>query len=83
METNLNPNVKTTIILEKNLLEEIDKYNPFKTRKEFLNKACITYLQNLRKKIIDDELAKACAEAAAEDEGVDEEWEPITLEAWK
>ena len=83
MKTNPNPNVKTTIILEKNLLEEIDQYNPFQTRKEFLNKACRTYLQKLRKKFIDDELAKACAEAAAEDAGVNEEWEPITLETWK
>jgi hypothetical protein len=83
METHPNPTVKTTIILDKNLLEEIDHYNPFPTRKDFLNEACKTYLQQLRKKLIDEELAQACADAADEDAIVDEEWESINLESWK
>jgi hypothetical protein len=75
--------IKTTILFEKGLLEEIDKFNPFQTRKAFLGEACKRYLNQLRQKTIDDKLAKACAEAEAEDRSVNKEWEPITLEDWK
>jgi len=75
--------VKTTILFEKGLLEEIDKFNPFQTRKAFLGEACKMYLNQLRQKTIDDKLAKACVDAEAEDRSVNEEWEPITLEDWK
>jgi hypothetical protein len=37
----------------------------------------------LRRRVIDDKLAKACTEAEAEDLSVNEEWETITLEGWK
>ena len=75
--------VKTTVLFEKSLLKEIDKFNPFQTRKAFLGEACKLYLKRLRHKTIDDQLAKACAESEAEDLAVNEEWEPITLEDWK
>jgi len=83
MSPQIRQTVKTTVILEKNLLEEIDRHNPFPTRKEFLDRACKDYLQNLRRRLIDDELAVACSEAAHEDSAIDEEWEPVTLETWK
>jgi hypothetical protein len=71
--------VKTTVLLEKGLLDEIDQYNPFPTRKDFLNKACKTYLHKLKRRAINDQLATDCAEAADEDAAVNEEWEPITF----
>jgi hypothetical protein len=78
-----NPKVKTTVLFEKSLLMEIDTFNPFKTRKDFLDQACKIYLKELRRRVIDDKLAKACTEAEAEDLSVNEEWETITLEGWK
>jgi len=78
-----NTKVKTTILFEKNLLEEIDEFNPFQTRKEFLDQACKTYLKEIRRHLIDDQLAKACSEAGDEDGSVNEEWDPITLEGWE
>jgi hypothetical protein len=78
-----NTKVKTTVLFEKSLLKEIDKFNPFQTRKAFFSEACKLYLNWLRHKTIDDQLAKACAEAQAEDRAVNEEWEPITLEEWQ
>jgi len=75
--------IKTTVLFEKALLDEIDQYNPFATRKDFLDQACKAYLHELRRKFISDQLATACAEAADEDSAVNEEWETITLEAWK
>ena len=75
--------VKTTVLFEKGLLGEIDQYNPFPTRREFLDQACKTYLYELKRKSINDQLATACAEASDEDVAVNEEWESITLEAWK
>ena len=75
--------VKTTVLLEKSLLEEIDRLNPFNTRKDFLNQACKAYLKQLRRRAIDEELAKACAESEAEDRSVNEEWEPVVLESWR
>ena len=78
-----NPKVKTTVLFEKSLLEEIDEFNPFKTRKDFLDQACKIYLKELRRRIIDEKLAKACSESEAEDHSVNEEWEPTALEGWK
>jgi len=75
--------IKTTVLLEKSLLEEIDRLNPFSTRKDFLNQACKAYLKQLRRRVIDEELAKACAESEAEDRSVSEEWGPIVLEGWR
>ncbi len=75
--------IKTSVQLEKALLDEIDQYNPFATRKDFLVQACKAYLHELRRKVISDQLAAACAEAADEDSAVNDEWETITLEAWK
>ncbi len=78
-----SPKVKTTVLFEKSLLEEIDEFNPFKTRKDFLDQACKIYLKELRRRVIDEKLAKACSEAEAEDLSVNEEWETIALEGWK
>ena len=78
-----SPKVKTTVLFEKSLLEEIDEFNPFKTRKDFLDQACRIYLKELRRRVIDGKLAKACSEAEAEDLSVNEEWETIALEGWK
>ena len=78
-----NSKVKTTVLFDKGLLEEIDEFNPFKTRKDFLDQACKIYLKELRRRIIDEKLAKACSEAEAEDRSVNEEWESIALEVWK
>ena len=78
-----SPKVKTTVLFEKSLLEEIDEFNPFKTRKDFLDQACKIYLKELRRRVIDEKLAKACSEAEAEDRSVNEEWETIALEGWK
>jgi len=75
--------VKTTVLLEKSLLEEIDRLNPFRTRKDFLDQACKAYLKQLRRRVIDEELAKACAEPEAEDRSVSEEWEPVVSEGWR
>lgn len=75
--------VKTTVLLERSLLEEIDRLNPFSTRKDFLKETCKTYLRELRRKSIDEEPAKACAESEAEDRSISEEWEPIVLEGWR
>jgi metal-responsive CopG/Arc/MetJ family transcriptional regulator len=77
-----NNKVKTTVLFEKNLLEEIDQFNPFRTRKEFLDNACKRYLKELRKQIIDHKLAKACSDASEEDGLVNEEWESASLEEW-
>ncbi len=83
MKSLYSSKVKTTIQLEKSLLEDIDRCNPFSTRREFLDQACKAYLQELKRRQINDKLEAACAEAAAEDTAVNEEWEQITLEAWK
>ena len=81
--TTKSPKVKTTVLFEKNLLEEIDQLNPFQTRKEFLDQACKMDLKELKRRLIDEQLAKACSEAGYEDTSVNEEWEPFTLESWK
>lgn len=78
-----SPKVKTTVLFEKSLLEEIDEFNPFKTRKAFLDQACKIYIKELKRRVIDEKLAKACSDAEAEDLSVNEEWETIALEDWK
>ena len=78
-----SPKVKTTVLFEKSLLEEIDEFNPFNTRKDFLDQACKIYLKKLRRSVIDEKLAKACSESEAEDRFINEEWEPTVLEGWK
>jgi hypothetical protein len=83
METQKEKRTKTTVILENDLLSEIDYYNPFSTRREFLDKACKLYLRDLKRRKIDEDLAAACAEAAQEDAQVNEEWESASLENWK
>lgn len=75
--------IKTTILLEKELLYDIDQHNPFPTRREFLEHSCRAYLNELKRKIIDEKLANACSESSAEDVSINEEWEAITLEGWK
>ena len=83
MEATSHGTVKTSVLLEKKILEEIDQYNPFPTRKEFLNRACRDYLIQLRRKRIDEQLEAACSEAGKEDMSVNEDWEEITLGSWK
>ncbi|MBW2709194.1 MAG: hypothetical protein JRD04_07940 [Deltaproteobacteria bacterium] len=78
-----SPGVKTTVLFERSLLEEIDAFNPFKTRKDFLDQACKRYLKELRRRVIDAKLAEACSEAESEDRSVNEEWGTIALEGWK
>ena len=75
--------VKTTILFERDLLEEIDRFNPFPTRKAFMEQACRSYMRELKRHQIDKELETACAEAAEEDKSLNEEWEAATLEGWK
>ena len=75
--------VKTSISLDKNLLEEIDRYNPFPTRKEFLDRACRDYLEEVKRKQLYDALAAACAESADEDMTGNKEWDHVTLETWR
>ena len=74
--------VKTTLILDQSLIEEIDRINPFPTRTEFLARASRDYLEKLKRRAIDEQLAAACAEAAEEDRLENDEWESITLETW-
>ncbi len=78
-----SPKVKTTVLFEKSLLEEIDEVNPFKTREDFLDRACKIYIKELKRIAIDIKLAEACSEAEPEDCSVNEEWEPIALEGWE
>jgi metal-responsive CopG/Arc/MetJ family transcriptional regulator len=74
--------IKTTVIFDQSLIEEIDRINPFPTRKEFLSRASREYLEKLKHRAIDEQLAAACAEAAEEDRLVNDEWESVTLETW-
>jgi metal-responsive CopG/Arc/MetJ family transcriptional regulator len=82
VKPHLNASVKTTVILDQSLIDEIDRMNPFPTRKEFLAHASREYLEKIKHKVIDEQLAAACAEAGEEDRQVNEEWESITLETW-
>ncbi len=83
-QSNIKSSIKkTTVLLEKELLREIDEFNPFRTRKEFLDQACKAYIKELRRKLIDEKLAKACSEASDEDSAENEKWEAATMEVWK
>ena len=74
--------IKTTVLLEKLLLDEIDRLNPFMTRKDFLNQACKAYLKQLKRRSIDEQLARACADSEAEDLSFNEEWDPMVLNSF-
>jgi len=73
---------KTSISLDKHLLEEIDRLNPFPTRKAFFQQACRDYLEDLKRRTVYRKLADACAESAAEDTAENRQWEDATLENW-
>ncbi|MCF8082933.1 MAG: hypothetical protein K9M96_07550 [Deltaproteobacteria bacterium] len=74
--------IKTTVLLEKRLLDEIDRLKPFMTRKDFLNQACKAYLKQLKRRSIDEQLARACADSEAEDLSINEEWDPLVLNSF-
>ncbi|MFP4036792.1 MAG: hypothetical protein ACLFUE_04670 [Desulfobacteraceae bacterium] len=83
MEIVKDEKIRTTVIMDRSLVEEIDRLNPFSTRKEFLDRACKSYIMVLKRQKIDEQLSTACSQAAIEDSEVNEEWEAITLENWK
>ncbi len=83
MEIRKDEKVRTTVIMDRSLVDEIDQLNPFSTRREFLDKACKAYIRELKRQKIDDQLSTACSQAAVEDSEVNEEWEAVTLENWK
>jgi metal-responsive CopG/Arc/MetJ family transcriptional regulator len=83
MEIVKDEKIRTTVIMDRSLVEEIDRLNPFSTRKEFLDRACKSYIMGLKRQKIDEQLSTACSQAAIEDSEVNEEWEAITLENWK
>jgi hypothetical protein len=82
MKTSARGVVKTTVIFDQILIEEIDRLNPFPTRTEFLARASTEYLEKLKRSATDQQLAVACAEAADEDRLDNDEWESVTLETW-
>ena len=82
MKSRAHTGVKTTLILDQSLIHEIDRINPFPTRTEFLAHASRDYLEKLKRKAIDEQLAAACAEAAKEDRLENDERESATLETW-
>jgi hypothetical protein len=82
MKSRTRAGVKTTVILDQSLIEEIDGSNPFSTRTEFLACASREYLEKLKRRVVDQRLAEACAEAAEEDRLENDEWESVTLETW-
>ncbi len=82
MKSRARTGVKTTVILDQSLIEEIDGNNPFSTRTEFLARASREYLEKLKRRAVDRQLAEACAEAAEEDRVENDEWEGVTLETW-
>ena len=82
MKSHEYTSVKTTVIFDQNLIDEIDRLNPFPTRTEFLARASREYLEKLKRSATDQQLAAACAEAAEEDRLENDEWENVTLETW-
>jgi metal-responsive CopG/Arc/MetJ family transcriptional regulator len=74
--------VRTTVILDQSLIDEIDHANPFPTRTEFLAHASKEYLEKLKRSAVDEQLAAACAEASEEDRLENDEWESVNLETW-
>ena len=75
--------VKTTTPIQKPLLDEIDRSNPFKTRREFFEEACRRYLQELKRKRAYQQLEEACRDSADEDLLENADWETVTIEDWK
>jgi metal-responsive CopG/Arc/MetJ family transcriptional regulator len=82
MKSGAHTGVKTTVIFDQSLINEIDRINPFPTRTEFLARASQEYLEKLKRRAVDEQLAAACAEAAEEDRLENDEWESVTLETW-
>ena len=82
MKSRSHAGVKTTVIFDESLIDEIDRINPFHTRREFLARVSKEYLEKLKRRSVDEQLAAACTEAAEEDRQVNEEWESVTLETW-
>jgi len=83
MKSRTRAAVKTTVIFDQSLIDEIDRINPFPTRTEFLARASKEYLKKLKHEAIDKQLALACTEAAKEDLLENDEWENVTLETWQ
>ena len=77
-----NEVVKTTTPIQKLLLEEIDRANPFKTRREFFEEACRHYLKELHRKLVYRQLEEACRASADEDCLENADWETAALENW-
>ncbi len=82
MKSQAHAGIKTTLIFDQSLIDEIDRSNPFSTRTEFLARASREYLEKLRYRAINEQLAADCAEAAEEDRRENDEWEGATLETW-
>ena len=82
MKSHVHAGIKTTVIFDQILIDEIDRTNPFSTRTEFLARASMEYLEKLKRSATDQQLAAACAEAAEEDRLENDEWESVTLETW-
>jgi hypothetical protein len=82
MKPHARAGVKTTVIFDQSFIDQIDRINPFPTRTEFLARASKEYIEKIKHRAIDKELAAACAEAPDEDRLVNNEWEGITLETW-
>jgi len=82
MKSRAQSGVKTKVIFDQSLIEEIDRINPFSTRTEFLAFASREYLEKLKHEAINKHLAEACAEATEEDRLENDEWENVTLETW-
>jgi hypothetical protein len=82
MKSLAHAGIKTTVIFDQSLIHEIDRLNPFPTRTEFLARASKEYLERLKQRAIDEQLAAACAEAAKEDRLENDGWENVTLETW-
>jgi len=82
MKSRAHAGVKTTVIFDPSLIHEIDRVNPFSTRTEFLARASEEYLEKLKRRTIDEQLAAACTEAGEEDRLENAEWESATLETW-
>ena len=82
MKSHAHGAIKTTVIFDQSLIDEIDRINPFPTRTEFLARASKEYLEKLKRRAIDEQLTAACAETGEEDRLENDEWESVTLETW-
>jgi len=77
MKSRTHAGIKTTVVFDQSLIDQIDRINPFPTRTEFLARASKEYIEKLKHRAIDEQLAAACAEAAGEDRLENDEWESI------